>query len=172
MKEALNPYYISQQLTSLWPYGYHIIAEANFDTAAYVARYCTKKLTGNNEDYYGRTITDWNEVTGEITYYKEVQLEKEYSTSSKRPAIGKEWYERFKSDCYPSDFIIVDGRKVPIPKYYDKLCEEEDSFTITQQKAKRKIQAMLNHKENTLARLRTREDCKEAQLKSLSRSKI
>jgi len=173
MREVENPYYISTELSSLWPYGHHIIAEANFDTAAYVARYCTKKITGEKaHDHYNRIILDWNEFTGEIFHYQEVDLEPEYATMSKKPAIGKEWFDKYKSDCYPSDFLIVDGRKVPIPKYYDKLLEMENAYLLKQQKAVRKVNAMLHPEENTFMRLYQREKAKKAQIKSLARNKI
>ena len=172
-KEVDNPYYISPELSSLWPYGYHIIAEANFDTAAYVARYCTKKITGDKaETHYHRTILDWNEFTGEIYHYEEVQLEPEYATMSKKPAIGKEWFDKYKTDCYPSDFLIVDGRKVPIPKYYDKLLEIENEYLLKQQKAVRKVKAMLHPEEQTFMRLYQREKAKKAQFNTLKRNKI
>lgn len=171
--EVENPYFISSHLTKLWPFGYHIIAEANFDTAAYVARYCTKKITGDKAAaHYTRTLTDWNETTGEITFWKEVELLPEYATMSRNPSIGKDWFAKFKKDCYPSDFLIIDGRKVPVPKYYDKLLERENEFQLAAQKQKRKMAAILNKAETTLARLAVREDCKKAQTISLKRGKI
>lgn len=171
-KEVGNPYFISTQLSRLWPFGFHVIAEANFDTAAYVARYCTKKITGEKaESHYHRTITDWDEVTGEITYLKEVNLQPEYATMSRRPAIGKGWFDKYKSDCYPSDYLITDGRKVPIPRYYDKLLEKENEVEIAAVKYRRKLNAILNKEENSLARLRVREMVKQEQAKSLKRNK-
>lgn len=172
-QEVGNPYFISTQLKKLWPYGFHVIAEATFDTAAYVARYCTKKITGEKASaHYSRIITDWDETTGEITYYKEVELEPEYATMSRRPAIGKEWLKKYKTDCYPSDFLVVKGRKIPIPKYYDKEYEKEEEQKLRYIKYKRKLKAQLNAEENRLDRLRAREHCKKEQAKSLTRNKI
>lgn len=172
-QEVENPYFISTQLSRLWPYGFHVIAEANFDTAAYVARYCTKKITGEKaQSHYHRTILDWEPTTGEINYYNEVDLQPEYATMSRRPAVGKGWFDKYKSDCYPSDYLIVDSRKVPVPRYYDKLYEKEDALKIASIKQKRKLKAILNKEENTLARLRVREFVKQEQAKSLQRRKI
>lgn len=168
-----NPYYISSFLSSLWKKGNHIITDANYETAAYVARYCTKKITGEKaHDHYNRLIIDWNEFTGEIFNYQESQLLPEYSASSNRPAIGKEWYEKYKTDCYPSDFLIVSGRKQPIPKYYDKLLEREDEYLYALQKGKRKIQAALHPQETTFERLDQRNKCKVQQANTLMRNKI
>ena len=173
IKEVENPTYISTQLSRLWTHGNHLIDEANFNTAAYIARYCTKKITGEKaESHYSRTILDWNEFTGEINHWQEVELTPEYATMSKKPAIGKDWFEKYKNDCYPSDFLIVDGRKVPIPRYYDKLMELEDEYVIRLQKEERKQQALENADDNTFYRLYQRQIAKEAQTASLRRNKI
>ena len=92
-----NPYFISEQLYRLWPFGFHLIGELTFETAAYVARYCVKKITGDDaEAHYNRIITDWNEVTGEITFMKEVSLLPEYARMSTNPGIGYDWLKKYK----------------------------------------------------------------------------
>lgn len=174
-KEVENPYFISTTLNKLWKYGFHIIAEANFDTAAYIARYCTKKITGEKAaSHYHRDIIQWNEFTGEVLEWRETDLLPEYATMSKRPAIGKEWYDKWKKDCYPSDFLIQDGRKLPIPKYYDKLLERESSVQYAAQKYRRKLKQIFDeHREDkTLVRLQQREQVKIKQNESLRRMKI
>lgn len=41
---------------------------------------------------------------------------------SRRPGLGSGWFDRYQSDAFPSDFLVVDGHKVKPPKYYlDKL---------------------------------------------------
>jgi len=171
--EVENPYYISPLLSKLWPDGFHIIADVTFDTAAYVARYCTKKITGDEaEAHYTRNILDWNEYTGEIFHFQEVQLEPEYGTMSRRPGIGKEWYEKYKQDCYPSNFLINDGHKTPIPKYYDKLLEQEDELQFKAMKTAREL-ALIAHKDDlTPERLAQRHTTKLAQYGQLRRNKI
>ena len=39
--------YRSASLEELWPYGYSSVGEVTFESAAYVARYITKKVTGD-----------------------------------------------------------------------------------------------------------------------------
>ena len=47
--------YISQQLEKLWPHGYSSTANATFESAAYIARYCMQKRTGKDaENWYRR----------------------------------------------------------------------------------------------------------------------
>jgi hypothetical protein len=171
--DSENPYYISEQLYRLWPYGFHLIGDCTFDTAAYVARYCVKKITGEDaEAHYNRILTDWNEITGEITTMQEVNLQPEYARMSTNPGIGKEWFNQFKSDLYPSDYIITNNlKKVSIPHYYDKLLEKENEFLLKRQKQKRVIAAQLHSQNNTIERLRAREHCKKESIKSLKRNK-
>ena len=168
-----NSYYISSQVSEVWKKGFHIITDTNFETAAYVARYCTKKITGDLADeHYNRHIVDIDDTTGEVKYMADVQLAPEYARMSNRPGIGREWFSKFKSDCYPSDYLIQDGRKLPIPKYYDKIFESEDEYNHAVIKQRRKTQAMLNAAENCDSRLRQREKCKIAQAESLKRNRI
>lgn len=172
-----NPYFISPLLTALWEKGNHILTNATFDTAAYVARYVTKKVNGEKADqHYNRLLIDWNEFTGEIDNFQEVQLEPEYATMSRgrdgKRGIGHEWYQKYKSDCYPSNYLIKDGSKIPIPNYYDKLLEEEDEVLYKQIKMDREL-AIVKHSEDlTPERLKQRHYAKRQQNKTLLRNKI
>ena len=172
-KEVENPYFLSPLLKKLWKFGNHMIANATFETAAYCARYCTKKITGDlAEEHYNRTILKFDEDTGEIETYLETVLEPEYATMSRRPGIGKGWFEKYKSDCYPTDFLIRKGNKLPVPRYYDKLIEREDEVMLAQIKVARELHAKKDFIENTGARLIAREHCKRKQLETLKRNKI
>ena len=186
MSEVGNSYYISKFLTDLWGKSKNdpIIAPVTWESAAYVARYCTKKINGDGyydrvkrrmvspEEHYNRLIIDWNEFTGEIYEFKEVNLEPEYATMSRRPGIGKGWFEGFKSDCYPSNFLIHDGHKSPIPKYYDKLLEMEDKIEFKAIKMARELALLHCKDELTPERLKQRHAAKMAQYKTLRRNKI
>jgi hypothetical protein len=184
--EVGNPYYISKFLTALWGKSKNdpIIANCTWETAAYVARYCTKKYNskggydkqGNyintTEEHYTRNILDYNEFTGEIYEFFETKLEPEYATMSRRPGIGYEWYQKYKSDCYPSNYLIQDGRKTPIPKYYDKLLELENEIEYKAIKTARELALAAHKADLTPERLKQREKTKLAQLKQLQRKKI
>jgi hypothetical protein len=175
MSEVGNPYFISKFLTHLWGYSKNdpIIAPLTWESAAYVARYCTKKITGDKaEQHYNRLIIDWNEFTGEIFEFKEAQLLPEYATMSRRPGIGKAWYEQFKDDCYPSNYLIHDGHKTPIPKYYDKLLEMEDEIEFKAIKMARELALIHMKDELKPDRLKQRHKAKMAQYNTLRRNKI
>lgn len=94
--------YTSTFLDRLWGNGRTITGAVTFDAAAYVARYSLKKVTGPLADqhYQGR--------------------HPEYLTMSRRPGIGSAWLDKFKTDVYPNDQVILRGgiRSRP-PRYYD-----------------------------------------------------
>jgi len=171
--EVENPYYLSQTLTKLWNKGNHLIADVSPENCAYTTRYCVKKITGDaQKDHYTRTIIDIEPVTGEVLHYAEnVELEPEFALMSRKPAIGKNWYAKYKSDCYPSSYLVTNGKKHGIPKYYDKLLQEEDEARLQQIKLKRKFKAAKRAADQTRARLFEIEKCKTQQQKTLKRNK-
>lgn len=149
--------YTSDVLSNLWPYGFSTLGNVTFESAAYVARYIMKKVTGDqSEEHYTRVDPE----TGE-----QYKILPEYTTMSRRPGIGKEWYEKYKTDIYPSDFIIVRGKKVQPPKFYDSMYEHIDQI-----KALRIKRAKQQAENNTPERLRVRETVKMSQISSLKRT--
>lgn len=40
---------------------------------------------------------------------------------SLKPGIGSAWFSKFKDSVYPDDHVIVRGREMRPPRYYDKL---------------------------------------------------
>lgn len=151
--------YTSDILQNIWGRGHCTVGELNFHTAAYTARYITKKITGNQaEEHYTTTCS----VTGNI-----IHLASEYNTMSRRPGIAYKWFEKYHTDVYPSDFLIHNGAKVKVPRYYDNQIPEE---LLEKQKLKRKKNARKLIKENTPERLATREKCKQLKYKQLTRN--
>lgn len=124
--------YTSDALQKLWGAGFCTTGAVTFESAAYVARYTMGKL--NYEKEYDYEFIDLE--TGEVC-----AVQPEYTTMSLKPAIGKEWYRRFKTDAYPSDFVILKGKKMKPPQYYDRLHELEDPEAHERIKAARVKQA-------------------------------
>lgn len=153
--------HISNELGRLWPYGFSTVAQCTFETAAYVARYIMKKITGEQADEHYQVV---NRETGELH-----QVQPEYVTMSRRPGIAFEWYATYKADLYPKDFITHDTKKFPVPKYYDRCLEREDMEQIQELKAKRVKAAKKRSSDNTPERLKVREECKRQQLNKLKR---
>lgn len=148
-----NRLYTSGELQQLWRNGFSSVGDVTFDSAAYVARYVMKKITGDKaEDHYV------DKTSGEL-------LAPEYSAMSRRPGIGRGWYDLFKGDVYPSDQKVVRGIITRPPRFYDNLFQLEDDGAFDLLKARRRAKAVYNDSE----RLAVKERCKLAQIKTLSR---
>lgn len=157
-----NKTYRSGILEKLWPFGFALIGDVTFESAAYVARYITKKITGEKASLH---YTDLDYDTGEILG----ERVPEFTTMSRRPGIGKTWYEKYSSDCYPSDFIIINGKKCKPPRYYDKIHAVEQPIEHDEIIERRTENAKLNHENKSYERLRVLETIAKLRLKKLKR---
>lgn len=156
-----EPIYSSEFLTERWSHGQVITGRATFQSAAYVARYITKKVNGElAEDHYTRDCP----YTGQ-TY----SVVPEYATMSTRPGIGKAHLEQWMSDIFPSDEVIFEGRVHKPPRYYSDHYRslEPDSWDAIRKK--RKQNQVRHKKDQTPERLRQRETVKKAQYAQLKR---
>ena len=152
--------WISEGLRKLWPFGFSTIGDVTWETAAYCARYVTKKKTGEqSKDHY------WRMLATDI----EVEVEPEYATMSTNPGIGKTWFDTYRADCFPSDYITSKGKKLRIPKYYDKLLADHNELDLKHIKENRLRKARTWAHENTPTRLAAREACAHARLNQLNR---
>ncbi len=146
------PLYISKKLQSLWTLGFSTIGDVTFESAAYVARYITKKITGKTApDHYQDRLP-------------------EYVTMSRRPGIAAEWYEKYKDEVFPSDTVVVRGKQMKPPKYYAQryeLANQPGADALSKERAQ---YAIKHKKDNTPERLRTRELVKQTQIRSLKRT--
>jgi len=153
--------YTSSILDDVWSHGYGSVGSLTFESAAYCARYIMKKVTGDlaAEHYLG-----CDEITGELT-----ELAPEYTTMSRRPGIGREWYERFRGDVFPGDSVVLRGREMRPPRFYDCLYELENPEDFRRIKRER-IQASFRAKDDcTPERLAVRERCQELEEARFSR---
>lgn len=154
--------YTSDELESVWGKGFATTGDLTWQSAAYVARYCVKKRTGKQAaEHYERM----NLETGEI-----YQLQPEFITMSLKPAIGREWFNSYKNDCFPKDFVTHMGKKYRVPKYYDQLLDKEDPDLLAEIKEKRKRRAWEHFDDNSPKRLKTKEQCALARSKRLRRT--
>lgn len=160
-KTAEVPLFVSEHLQELWPFGFSTIGAVTFESAAYVARYIMKKVTGElADDHY-----DWcDPETGEV-----FRRAPEYTTMSRRPGIGRGWLEKYGAEVWNSDFVVIGGRRLKVPRYYDKVLELEDLASLDELKRARRIAARSQAANNTPARLEVREKVQLAKLKQLKR---
>lgn len=102
-------YYKSEILSRYWKFGNNVITDLTFESAAYVSRYCTKKLNGEAAKEYGGRLPPFGQA-------------------SLKPGIGALWVDRFGfSDLYSNDRLVVrGGHFMKSPRYYDKLLEKRN----------------------------------------------
>ncbi|WP_176202977.1 rolling circle replication-associated protein [Salmonella enterica] len=123
-KDGKFPLFVSSLLEKCWPFGWSTVAAFSFESAAYVARYCVKKVTGSrSSDHYGLRIP-------------------EFSAMSLRPGIGYDFFIKYYEDIVNSDACIGrGGRQIKPPRYYDKLLSGCDFEKLQQNKERRQLEA-------------------------------
>lgn len=97
--------YSSEFLSETWGLGLVHVGDVSFESAAYVANYATKKILTNREDEAKRLCG----------------RKSEFLLMSRRPGIGRSWIERYYSDVFPADEVVVRGRRCRPPRYYDSV---------------------------------------------------
>lgn len=164
------PIYTSGILTRAWsrngvPIGHASFGELTFESAAYVARYVTKKVNGK-----GRTVEDpltglrpyerVDPLTGEV-----FEVAPEYTTMSRRPGIGAKFIEEFADDVFPGDRVVSRGRAAKPPRYYDEWLRRNRPEEFEAVKAARKVKAEANEADSTQERLEARAKVSQAKLR-------
>ena len=148
--------YNSSVLDSIWKQGFTTIGELTFDSAAYVARYCMKKVTGKKaHEHYQRIDPD----TGEVYW-----IEPEFQVYSNKPGLGRSWYDKYYREVFPNDEVVINGKQVRPPRTYKTWLEQTDSETALKVQRARSKKKWANRKNNTTARLEAREQITEARL--------
>ena len=124
-----QPYFVSDTISKLWNKGFHIIANVNWETCAYVARYVVKKQKGVGSSVYDK-----------------YNFEPEFSTMSRKPGIARDFYEDHKEEMYAYGSMSIstkDGAKViKPPKYYDTLFDIEYPEVMSDIKTQREAAAI------------------------------
>lgn len=112
--------YRSPELERLWPFGFSSIGQVTFESAAYVARYIMKKVTGDlSSDHYIRV----NESSGEI-----ISLTPEFNKMSLKPGIASDWYDKYKHDVHTHDYVVINGKRCRPPRYYDNKLKQYNPY--------------------------------------------
>lgn len=150
--------YRSPTLEAAWPYGKCEVSELTLKSAEYVARYTLKKVSDDlAEERYRRE----DPLTG-----RSWMVEREFALMSRRPGIGAGWIERFKDDVRTSGFIVINGEKLPAPRYYRLKLDEADNRKLT---TKSKARALRVAHDNTDSRLFTKHQVRELKATRLAR---
>lgn len=104
----------SKEIDKWWGKGFADVAEVEWNSCAYVARYCMKKINTEND----------------TRYYAEQGKYKEFIRMSRRPGIGMRYYDENKEKIYKYDEVIQRTIKGNVssfkpPKAFDKKFKEE-----------------------------------------------
>lgn len=91
-----HPLYRSSKLDSLWPYGFSSIGSVTEASALYQSQYMQKDLKNGN-------------------------MTNEKKSHSKHSGIGKPYFLKHYQQILTLGFIPFAGKKVPIPRYFQKL---------------------------------------------------
>lgn len=150
--------YSSPTLDSLWNHGYASLGAVTFESAAYVARYVMKKITGDRATSHYTYVDPHGEI---------FERKPEYNQMSRKPGIGKNWIDKYRADVYPSDQVITRGFPSRPPRYYDQQQEKTDEKQMTEIKQRR--MEKLDRKDNTEKRLKAKETVATAKLNQLPR---
>lgn len=119
--------YSSPSMEKTWGKGNVSHGQVTRQSAAYCTAYAMKKITGARAEEHYRRV---DERTGEI-----VQCEPEMAHMSLNPAIGRKWIEKHWKDVYVArDAVVIDGKELPTPRYYDKILEDIDANLLEDKK--------------------------------------
>ena len=155
------PVYNSEFLDETWGKGLTELGHCEFQSAAYVARYVMKKVTGPEaEDHYMRYCWMRDRFS---------PVEPEFAIMSKNPGIGMPWIGIYHEDVYRLDEMPIPGRGVlgVAPKYFDKLVEKWELYDFEEIKDKRRT-AMAESLINGPS-MEDRAEVQDAKLKLLGR---
>lgn len=109
--------YRSPTLESLWPFGFSSVGDVTFESAAYVARYCTKKVTGDPSFmHYLRELDDGTRI----------YLTPEFGHMSLKPGIGIPFFNKYRDEILDNGSVVMRGVEMKAPKAYDRLVHGVD----------------------------------------------
>lgn len=151
--------FTSALLDDIWKLGACKIGTVSFDSAAYVARYCVKKVDGAKREAGHYVVYNADGVVAERV--------PEFAHMSRRPGIGATYFEKYGNEIATHDNVIVNGRAVPSIRYYDLQIARVDPLRLLVLKRNRRRKAVWF--ERTVDRRRVKEILRLKQLKSKER---
>jgi hypothetical protein len=126
----------------------------------------------------GKTVNENHEVVDAEAHYQYCDLETgeiiqrkpEFNKMSLKPGIGQSWLDKYMSDVYTTDSVVVRGKKCRPPRFYDskfklKFPEEFDMIQFA-----REMEGRSRAEDNTLERLAVKEKVALAKLSLLKRT--
>ena len=140
------PMYVHHYIEKLWGKGETFVGRATYQSARYIAKYTTKAVYGpESEDVYRNK-------------------ERPFIRASQSPALGIPFLERWTSDVYPSDHVVIDGKEHKPPKSFDNWLKKHGDETLCHKVFHRRKRAGWKRRkeaplEYTPQRRETKESC-------------
>lgn len=133
-----NRLYTSKALQESWGLGQAVLGHLTFESAAYVARYCVKKMTGPGaEEHYAG-------------------LEPEFLVMSRRPGIARPFLEKYVDDVFKDDTVVARGREMRPPRYYDGVFAAKGGDLVGVKRRREDRAKAIPAEEKTIERMRER----------------
>lgn len=154
------PQWHSAELEELWGLGRCLLGTFTPESAGYVAGYVLKKQLGDSAKAAYEFL---DPLTGEVIYAPP------FVCMSRRPGIGTSFYEKFRSDMFPSDEVVIRGKASAVPTFYLRKEKERDS-AVYQAILRKRTDRALETKENaTPERLAVRKEVTHARMSQFKR---
>lgn len=154
--------YLSELLNEIWGQGkINEVGQVTYKSARYCAGYIVKKQLNlnQNKDAYVRV----SPVNGHV-----YEVAPEFAVMSRRPGLGTTWFEKFRTDAFPSDFLIVEGKRIKPPLFYLNKLQEAEQIQI--KRGRKRFAVQPRQKCNSTAeRLKVREEIHRLRLQRLQR---
>lgn len=99
----------THSVEACWPFGFVYLGDVTRESINYVAKYTLKKAFGVDAEFY--------KLKGCIP---------EFSLMSRRPGIGSAFVKQHRDFIRENGFLVVDGNKVGMPRFYQDRCFHED----------------------------------------------
>ena len=152
--------YRSETIERLWGLGNTATQDVTIKSCSYVARYVTKKIKSGDE-FGAERYFRLSPVDG--AYHS---VRPEFAVMSRRPGIGSRFADEFKSDFYPSGYLVLDGVRQAPPKFYVSKLPEKEQERLKRQARK---QGLKNKPHTTTERRMARAAVRDERIKRLQR---
>lgn len=153
--------YLSPRLDALWGKGIAAIGTLTVQSAGYAARYCMKKITGPMaEREYQRFTPDG------VPFW----VHPVFARMSRKPGLGGAWVDRYWESDAKSEFVVMDGQRVPMPDYCVKR-RFKDHPEVIEARREVALKFLAEHSEDySPARLAVREEVMRLRMARLERA--
>lgn len=126
------PLWYCEALRDLWPFGMSVYGDVNWQTCAYVARYVTKKRKG---------LDSKKQREAQEIHFPGIPWKQEFVFMSRKPGIGRDYYELNKEKLYDIDemFVKINDtvQAVKPARYFDRLYDLENHSRMREIKLNR-----------------------------------